>query len=100
MPSIDMLATLAITLGTVSAAVWALVELLKKHFPRLDPAVLALLLGPAFSVGAHAYGFLPLPLAGKLAYGAAAFAGLIATLTSKLFHDYASAPLAKKMNGG
>jgi hypothetical protein len=96
----DQLATLAITLGTVSAAVWALVELIGKHFPRLDRALLAIGLGPLFALAAHRYGFLPLPLAGTLGYGAAAFTGLIATLTSKLFHDYVSSPLSKRSNGG
>jgi hypothetical protein len=96
----DQLATITITLATVSAAVWALVELIGKHFPKVDRALIALALGPAFAVGAYHFGFLPLPLAGALAYGAAAFSGLIATLTSKLFHDYASKPLADKMNGG
>ena len=96
----DLLAPLLITLATITVALWALVELVGKHFPRLDRAVLALALGPLMALGAHYFGFLPLPMAPPLSYGAAAFSGLVSTLTSKLFHDYVSKPLAAKMNGG
>lgn len=97
---IDLLGSVLIQLGTVTLAVWGAVELfgglLTTYYDRpwVKP-VLSVFLGPILAATAHVYGFVPAVATTE----GAAFAGLIATLTSKIFNDYLAKPVLDRVLG-
>ena len=106
MTTIDLLASAALQLATVVAAVWALTESIGNKVPRFNKVFLSFILGPLLATGAFIFGFFPmineLALPSRpLRIGAAAFAGFICTATAKLIHDNLINPfLLKRKNGG
>lgn len=99
----DPLAAVAIQLTTGVIAVWSLSEITGRA-TGLHKGLLSIVFGPLVGCGAYTFGFLPyitetLKLTGLLGYGAAAFAGLIATLVSKPFHDMLANPIMRKLTG-
>lgn len=101
MTTVDLLASAAIQLTTVIAAVWGLTEL----FGRKRKLLVSFVLGPLFAVISYKLGFFPLinELAlpeGKTRLLAAAFAGFVCTITAKLIHDNVINPVLKRRKDG
>jgi hypothetical protein len=95
----DLLASLTLQLATLTAAVWSLTEIVGRA-TGYNKGWLALAFGPLTAAVAYGLGFVPLVTAtGAKGYAAAAFAGLIATLTAKTFHDYIANPIFRRLTG-
>jgi hypothetical protein len=96
----DLLLPLLTQLGSCTAATWALTEVVGR-VTSVAKTWLALAIGPATAATAYGLGFVPLVTAtGVKGYAAAGFAGLIATLTAKAFHDLIANPLLRRLGGG
>ena len=97
----DLLIPAAAQLASIVAGVWVLTEIIgnSTHW-RKD--LIALVLGPALAIGGYVFGFvtaIPVTVPAWKGYGGAAFAGLIATLTAKAFHDYLLTPYLAHREG-
>ena len=111
----DLMASAALQLATIVTAVWSLTEFLGKAIdrrrqkkaageipprtpPRARKALIAVALGPAMALVGYVTGFVTaIPLTGWKGYLGAAFAGLVATLVAKQFHDLVAAPLMNRL---
>ena len=92
----DLLGAAVAQLATLMTAVWSATEIIG-NWRRWNKLAVSLALGPGFSTIAYAVGWftaLPtvatagqLPMTGIRGYCAAGFAGLVATLVTKVAHD-------------
>ena len=96
----DLLVPAGLQLASIVAGVWVLTEIIG-NLMHCRKDLLALALGPALAIGGYVFGFvtaIPVTVPAWKGYGGAAFAGLIATLTAKAFHDYLLNPYLARRN--
>lgn len=95
--NVDLMASAALQLATIVTAVWSLTEALGRA-TGWRKTYLALGLGPAMALVGYVTGFVTaIPATGWQGYLGAAFAGLVATVVAKQFHDLVAAPLMNRL---